>query len=258
MGDAAFTALTTQRLVLRRFRPQDLDAFVAYRSDPEIARYQGWEVPYRRGQAQQFLQELEAIDPDTPGEWFQFAISLRGADGLIGDCGAQVRTEDSRQAEIGFTLAPQHQGYGYATEAVRRLLHYLLIERGKHRSGPPAMTATRARPPCWSWWACAARATCWRAPGPRASGPTTCCMPSCVANGPPAPEPSVRHGTSVRSMRRRTFTPTPSMNLNRRLQVRVLPRVRARRPHRRHLHLAAPGTAQLVRRHRDASLSRSW
>ena len=68
MGDAAFTALTTQRLVLRRFRPQDLDAFVAYRSDPEIARYQGWEVPYRRGQAQQFLQELEAIDPDTPGE----------------------------------------------------------------------------------------------------------------------------------------------------------------------------------------------
>jgi hypothetical protein len=33
MGDAAFTALTTQRLVLRRFRPEDLDAFVAYRSE---------------------------------------------------------------------------------------------------------------------------------------------------------------------------------------------------------------------------------
>jgi RimJ/RimL family protein N-acetyltransferase len=44
-----------------------------------------------------------------------------------------VEAEDSRQAEIGFTLAPQHQGYGYATEAVRRLLHYLLVERGKHR-----------------------------------------------------------------------------------------------------------------------------
>ena len=47
MGDAAFTALTTQRLVLRRFRPEDLDAFVAYRSDPETARYQSWEAPYR-------------------------------------------------------------------------------------------------------------------------------------------------------------------------------------------------------------------
>ncbi len=38
-----------------------------------------------------------------------------------------------RLAEIGFTLAPEHQGHGYATEAVHRLLHYLLIERGKHR-----------------------------------------------------------------------------------------------------------------------------
>jgi hypothetical protein len=39
MVDAAFTTLTTQRLVLRRFRPKDQDAFVAYRSDPTIARY---------------------------------------------------------------------------------------------------------------------------------------------------------------------------------------------------------------------------
>jgi RimJ/RimL family protein N-acetyltransferase len=54
-------------------------------------------------------------------------------DRLIGDCWAHVRAEDPRQAEIGFTLASQHQGSGYATEAVHRLLHYLLLERGKHR-----------------------------------------------------------------------------------------------------------------------------
>ena len=56
----------TKRLVLRRFRPQDLDSFVAYRSDPEIARYQNWEVPYRPHQARQFLHELQAIHPNTP------------------------------------------------------------------------------------------------------------------------------------------------------------------------------------------------
>jgi RimJ/RimL family protein N-acetyltransferase len=133
MGDAAFMALTSERLVLRRFRSEDLDAFVAYRSDPGIARYQSWEVPYRPGQARQLLQELEAIHPDTPGEWFQFAVALRGRDRLIGDCAAQVRADDPRQAEIGFTLGPEHHGQGYATEAVRRLLHYLLVERDKHR-----------------------------------------------------------------------------------------------------------------------------
>jgi RimJ/RimL family protein N-acetyltransferase len=60
MGDAAFTALTTQRLVVRRFRPEDLDAFVAYRSDPQVARYQRWEAPYPPSQARQFLRELQA------------------------------------------------------------------------------------------------------------------------------------------------------------------------------------------------------
>ena len=133
MVDAAFTTLTTQRLVLRRFRPEDLDAFVAYRSDPQVARYQGWEAPYPADQALQFLQQLQDSHPDTPGEWFQFAVAPRHTDRLIGDCAAHVRADDPRQAEIGFTLATEHQGHGYATEAVRRLLHYLLIERDKHR-----------------------------------------------------------------------------------------------------------------------------
>ena len=133
MVDAAFSTLTTERLMLRRFRPEDLDAFVAYRSDPQIASYQVWEAPYLAGQAHQFLQHLQASHPDTPGEWFQFAMTLRHTDRLIGDCAANVRADDSRQAEVGFTLAAEHQGHGYATEAVRRLLHYLLVERGKHR-----------------------------------------------------------------------------------------------------------------------------
>jgi aminoglycoside 6'-N-acetyltransferase len=78
VADAGFTALTSARLVLRRFRPADLDAFVAYRSDPQIARYQSWEAPYRPSQARQLLAELEAIHLDTPGDWFQFAVAPAG------------------------------------------------------------------------------------------------------------------------------------------------------------------------------------
>jgi hypothetical protein len=129
MTDAAFTALTTARLALRRFRPEDLDAFAAYRSDPEVARYQSWEAPYELGRARQFLEELEAVHPDTPGEWFQFAVTLRGTDRLIGDCAAHLDADDPRQAEIGFTLAP-------STRA-----------RLRHRGGPPAapLPARRTR-----------------------------------------------------------------------------------------------------------------
>jgi aminoglycoside 6'-N-acetyltransferase len=70
--------------------------------------------------------------PDTPGEWFQFAVALRATGQLIGDCAAMVRVDDPRQCEIGFTIAARYQGRSYATEAVRLLAGYLFA-RGKHR-----------------------------------------------------------------------------------------------------------------------------
>jgi len=36
--------IVTERLSLRPFRVDDLAAFVAYRSDPEVARYQSWDT----------------------------------------------------------------------------------------------------------------------------------------------------------------------------------------------------------------------
>jgi RimJ/RimL family protein N-acetyltransferase len=121
VADSGFTVLRTPRLLLRRFQPGDLDAFVAYRADPEVARYQGWEAGYSRAQGEAFLEWVTSVDPDTPGQWYQFAIERREAPGLIGDCAARF---DDDAVEVGFTLAPAHQGQGYATEAVERLLGY--------------------------------------------------------------------------------------------------------------------------------------
>lgn len=133
MAHADFTVLPAERLLLRRFRPADLPAFVAYRSDPAVARYQTWSAPFPAEAAERMFAELSEAHPDTSGEWFQFAVALHGSGELIGDCGAHVRSDDPRQVEIGFTFAPASQGHGYATEAVRRLFEYLFVERGKHR-----------------------------------------------------------------------------------------------------------------------------
>jgi RimJ/RimL family protein N-acetyltransferase len=122
VGDSEFSLLHTPRLVLRRFTPADLDAFVAYRADPDVARYQGWEAGFTRAQGEEFMGWVRSVDPDTPGEWFQFAIERRDLPGLIGDCAAHF---GPAEVEIGFTLAPAHQGMGYATEAVDALLGYV-------------------------------------------------------------------------------------------------------------------------------------
>ena len=49
-GDAGFTMIETPRLVLRRFDAGDLDAFVAYRADADVARFQSWEAGYGRAE----------------------------------------------------------------------------------------------------------------------------------------------------------------------------------------------------------------
>jgi aminoglycoside 6'-N-acetyltransferase len=132
-ADVRFDVLVTQRLTIRRFRPEDAAAFAAYRSDPEIARYQGWTTPFTLVQARRFIAELAASHPDTPGGWFQFAVTESVSGELLGDVAAGTDGDDPRLAEVGFTFARAHQGRGYATEALTAVLDHLLRGRGKHR-----------------------------------------------------------------------------------------------------------------------------
>ncbi len=119
----------TERLILRRFTPADAEAFAAYRSDPDVARYQSWDAPVPLTEAVKKVEQFAQGDPTEPG-WFQYAVDLDGV--LIGDLGLNL-DENLMQADLGFTLAPAYQGRGYATEAVRGLLDHLFIEPKLHR-----------------------------------------------------------------------------------------------------------------------------
>ena len=74
------------------------------------------------------------LHPDVPGTWFQLAIELTemGA-ASVGDCGLHTLADRPGLAEIGFTLAREHQGKGYATEAVNGVLDYVFGTLEKHR-----------------------------------------------------------------------------------------------------------------------------
>jgi RimJ/RimL family protein N-acetyltransferase len=121
----------TERLVLRRFRASDAETLAAYRSDPDVARYQSWTVPVPLEQARVLVASLAAGDPDRPG-WFQYAVERTEDRAHIGDVGVDLH-ENRRQAEIGFTLAPAYQHRGYAGEAVRAVLDHLFRVRGLHK-----------------------------------------------------------------------------------------------------------------------------
>ena len=130
MKTGRFTTLETDRLLLRRLREPDLVPVLAHRNDPEVFRYQDWEG-CTEAEARGMIQALGRGEPFVPGEWFQFAVELREIGELAGDLGFRV-TEDGRQGEVGYTLAREHWGKGYATEAVSRLLDHAFGVLGLH------------------------------------------------------------------------------------------------------------------------------
>jgi RimJ/RimL family protein N-acetyltransferase len=125
--------IQTARLVLRNFIDGDLETFLAYHNDPEVAKYQGWSIPYPREKAEAFISHMKDKAAPKQGGWLQFAIALKDTDELIGDVGCYIKEDDIRQARIGFSLASKYWRKGYITESLPHLLEYLFEDMDIHR-----------------------------------------------------------------------------------------------------------------------------
>jgi len=110
----------------------DLHAFVAYRADPEVARFQSWS-DYSLEDGRALIASMQCLTMGTPGQWHQLALEEHAGGGLVGDLASRVNGSEPREMEVGFTLAPGHQGKGYGTEAVRGLLDVAFGTLGLHR-----------------------------------------------------------------------------------------------------------------------------
>ncbi|GGM07819.1 GNAT family N-acetyltransferase [Deinococcus aerophilus] len=119
------TLLTTPRLTLRPLTPDDLPAVLAYRNDPQVARYQGWALPATPDSVAGLVSDRPL---GAPG-WVQRAVTLHGGT-LLGDVALNTHNQ---QAEMGVTLARSAQGHGYAREALHALITHAFTELGLHR-----------------------------------------------------------------------------------------------------------------------------
>jgi RimJ/RimL family protein N-acetyltransferase len=125
--------LVTDRLLLRPFIAEDLPALVAYRSDPEVARYQSWDAAFSMADAERFLESQRTVRFGASGQWLQLAVLQRKDRIVVGDCAIRVIAGQPATAELGVTLSRDHQGRGIATEALDALLTALLQQHGLHR-----------------------------------------------------------------------------------------------------------------------------
>jgi len=97
----------TDRLLLRRARPDDAAAMHRIMSNPVAMRY--WSTPPHAeiAQTERWMASMAEADPAARDD---FIVTLDGA--LIGKLGAWMLPE------IGFLIDPEHWGHGYALEAL--------------------------------------------------------------------------------------------------------------------------------------------
>ena len=120
--------LMTPRVSIEPLTMRDVDEFVRYRKDPEIARLQSWDTDYSAQHGVDLVQSQEGVVLPAPGNWLQLAIHDRETGELLGDLALHTIDTAELSFEIGFTLATKNQGNGIAREAVRRLLDFLFDE----------------------------------------------------------------------------------------------------------------------------------
>jgi RimJ/RimL family protein N-acetyltransferase len=115
--------IETERLLLRRSRPEDAATISAYRSDPNVNRQQGWDRTDLEGVLADIV-EMSGRSPGEPGGWVQFTVEERGGGRIVGDVGLSVADGEPGVIKVGYTIDPAFQGLGYATEAIRALVEY--------------------------------------------------------------------------------------------------------------------------------------
>lgn len=125
--------LTTDRLLLRPYRADDLESLHDLERRDETARYL-YNEPLSREETKALLdrrRKLVAIDDE--GDEIVLAVELRTTGALIGHVNLELKSREHRQGEIGYVLHPDHQGHGYATEAASVMLRLGFEELGLHR-----------------------------------------------------------------------------------------------------------------------------
>lgn len=106
--------LQTQRLSLREFVPEDVEALAAVLSDPETMHY--YPAPFDRAGVADWIQRNRTRYAD---DGFGLWAMIRNVTGeLIGDCGLVRQSVDGmEEIEIGYHVRRDLWGRGYASEA---------------------------------------------------------------------------------------------------------------------------------------------
>lgn len=144
-GLAGRVMMRTERLLLRRFTPSDVDNLVALDGDPAVMRYlTGGRGTPREEVERDVLPGYLAYDRPDPGYGF-FAMIERASGRFVG--WLHLRPDEGAppdEPELGYRLRADAWGRGYATEASLAVLRHGFTELGARRVVAETMAVNSA------------------------------------------------------------------------------------------------------------------
>jgi RimJ/RimL family protein N-acetyltransferase len=123
--------LDTPRLRLRRWRDEDRTPFAALNADPAVMEH--FPATLSRAESDAFVDRIEAGLNERG--WGLWATEVRESGSLIGFVGLNPATFDAPftpAVEVGWRLAHEYWGNGYATEGARAALDFGFAELALH------------------------------------------------------------------------------------------------------------------------------
>ncbi len=116
------TTLRTERLLLRPWRAEDRAPFAALNADPRVMEW--FPAPMTAVESDAVAKRIEKQFEETG--WGLWAVEIRGTSPFIGFVGLSPSesTLGFPSVEIGWRLAAEHWGNGYAPEAAVAALRF--------------------------------------------------------------------------------------------------------------------------------------
>lgn len=127
MRCAPFQILSTERLLLRKFRTEDAAAYYARLGSSEaVTKHMLWAPHQNIGESEASIQKISCrYDSDTPYTW---AIVLKETDGLIGRVDLLRLDAQTGTCSFAYMLGTDFWNQGYGTEALTAVLDFAFTQ----------------------------------------------------------------------------------------------------------------------------------
>jgi RimJ/RimL family protein N-acetyltransferase len=125
--------IETERLILRPFVADDFDAVFDMQSRPEVVRYLYWDVRTETEVHTSLEKKITSTAIHSEGDILFLAAVLKDTGQLVADVVLSLVSSEHQHGEVGYTVHPDHQRRGYATEATRELLRVAFEDLKLHR-----------------------------------------------------------------------------------------------------------------------------